>query len=116
MIILVAILLMDLFFLFNGMYEGYYSMMWVKSLPLLMLCFGLIRLAYRHYQLNRCIKNISEAINDKSNTLATVFRLTDDEIIYFGKMSPNQIQNYFEEYSSHDLRCYLIYEAYFRQR
>jgi len=62
---------------------------------------------------NRCYKKINSILKNKKNSLAVMFRLKDQEIKDFSKMSKKEILNYAKKEKEITLRWKVIYLAYF---
>lgn len=110
-IMLMIIFSLDFFFVFYGYEELYLSVMWLKAIPILMIVYGLFRLAKRHQQFAKCKKTLQSIFNDKKKVNAVIYRLVDSEIIDFGAMSANDVLLYAKNQKS--LRWEIINSAYF---
>ena len=71
------------------------------SLPLLAIAFGSLRLAHAHWHLHLCTKKLAPFVK---NPQAILLRLTDREILLFGRMSQEAIQAYAHNGNSLRLR------------
>lgn len=90
--LLMPIIFLDLYLLFNG-YESYYwKMMWLKLLPCAIVIAGVVRLMRRHRTFERSLTNLKGCVGD--NAEAVIYRLTDLEIDAFAEMSPEDIHKY----------------------
>jgi L-ascorbate metabolism protein UlaG (beta-lactamase superfamily) len=77
------------------------------------LGYTFIRLCWRQYQFSCCFKNLCNALKNIKKAEAVIYRLTDKEIISFGKMSPDLIRAYAKDH--HDFRWKIIDAAYFNK-
>ncbi len=82
------------------------SILFILLFPLIF--FALIRLIRRQFQFKKCLNNLSFF----SNPNAVIYRLTDKEIIDFGKMNSQQITNYMNQQKEKSLRWQVISIAY----
>lgn len=64
------------------------------TLPLVLAIFGIGRLFLRMYQFRRCLSVLNNLLRDEDKAHAVIYRLTDLEIISFGKMQPNLVMDY----------------------
>ncbi len=111
---LLALFAVDLYLILSESFEIYLWAMRLKIIPLLLLIFGLSRLWQRHRVFNRCHKNLESAVGSSKTADHIIYRLTDDEIANFSKLSFNEIISFANtmKYSS-SLRWRLITLAYF---
>lgn len=112
-IILVLIVFIDLFLIYFYNYEAYLSAMWLKTIPISMVCLALIRLWVRQHRFNRCLDNIESSLQNPHKALHVLYRLSDREIISFSKMKIEEIRAYAAEQAKNSLRWKLILKAYF---
>ncbi len=111
-LLLFVIFLADLFFVFFGNEQVFFQMMWLKIIPLLLIGYGLFRLNKRHRQFEMCLNHLKKVCGQDSVASAVAYRLTDEEIILFGKWSTQEILNYAEEQREICLRWMMIYKIY----
>lgn len=90
---LALILVVDIFTLNSPVYM---EMMWLKLIPLVLILFGLARLAWKHHIFN-------QALSKTSNEM--IYRLTDEEIRLFAKSTPQQIEEYISKQDSLRWKC-----------
>lgn len=104
-VVFIVLILLSLFIDFFLIASGaiYSGVALLKILPWVWLGIGLVRVCLRQRQFKRCLTKLEEL---SSNPNAVIYRLTDDEIIRFGKMTVEEIKEYFRSDSS--LRCRLI--------
>ncbi len=112
--LLMVIFLMDLYLVFLGYTEAYYNLMWLKSVPLIFVGMGILRLFIRHRQLRRCRQQLSWLDAPTADQL--LFRLTDKEIRQIGKMQKKEITELFKNLSTHSVRGKLIWSLYFQNK
>lgn len=96
-----------------GSPELYYSVTWMKILPLLLIGGGLLRLWLRHRQFNHCLKKLQMTLNDDHKANAVIYRLQDIEIAAFGKMNSEEVRKYATLQTDESLRWQVIANAYF---
>lgn len=85
---------------------------WAKGIPILVVLYGIQRLAIKHLQLDRCLRKLQQLLGDVVLANSVCYRLTDDEIIRFGGATLEEIQQEATEQDS--LRWKVIKAAYFR--
>ncbi len=66
-------------------YESNPLLEFLLYLPWLFMLGLLARLSYHHLLLQRCLRQIAPLLKNPSQALAVIFRLTDEEIVDFGK-------------------------------
>lgn len=109
---LMMIFIVDFFLVLYGDLAAYQNLMYLKLIPLGLLLLGGIRLFIRHRQLNRCENTLKKITPNPLKINAILYRLTDKEIIEFGKMAKNEILDYIEEEGKHSPRWQVIKEGY----
>jgi hypothetical protein len=112
-LILGLIVFIDVFLLVLYNYEAYLSALWLKAIPLSMVCLALFRLWLRHYRFNKCTAQLSLCLADRNKALKVMYRLTDREIVDFSKMNTQKIIELASEKAKESLRWQLIYKIYF---
>lgn len=112
--VLVAILILDLYFVFTGHLEGLESAMYLKILPLVMIAIAFLRLVRKRIQFQRCIERLETTLQCGREARAVAYRLTDKEIVAFGKFTSDQIRQYAQVQSQSELRWKVIALAYFK--
>lgn len=111
-LIVMALLFLDLYFLMTADHEAYFSMMPLKLIPVGLLMYALGRLWRRQRIFKKAIVNLQQVVgNLKANHV--IYRLTDKEIDLFAKMPFGEIQEYAKEQKTKSLRWRLIALAYF---
>lgn len=75
-----------------------------------LIVFGLLRLTIKQYQFKKALKNLQDGLS-KEKARAIIYRLTDDEIISFSKMSLEAIKDFAKQ--KKDFRFEVIHKAYF---
>ncbi len=110
---LVMVLLVEGYLLFNGEFSHVGVFVGLLALPIAMVLYGLWRLWKKHRQFNRCQKILHVVLNNSQKAQNVLFRLTDEEIREFGKMSPEEIKSYARRESTSSLRWRLLNSAYF---
>lgn len=89
------------------------SLVWLKGIAFVLILAGLGRVYLRQKQLLHCLDALTKTLGSAEKADAVSYRLQDDEVIAFGKMTPYSIRKYAEEQAPHTLRWRLIYQAYF---
>jgi hypothetical protein len=84
---------------------------WILLLPWIFLGIGLGRLWVRRNQFARCLAVLNLALGKPAAAFAVIYRLTDQEIIQFGKLSREELLHFAADQRS--LRWRLIQIAYF---
>lgn len=113
-LVLFFIIAMDFFSLFDG-YSDLLHISFIGRLILLgMIVYGLARLCWRQRQFKACQSNLRKTLFDMHKADAVAYRLTDKEMIAFGRLLPDEIKRYAEEQKTKNLRWKTIYEAYFK--
>lgn len=67
------------------------GIIWV---PLFFVFMGLLRLSWRHRQFDGCLKNLEQTFGDAEVAQALIYRLTDEEIKQFSRMTIDEIRGY----------------------
>lgn len=113
-IFIVAISLsIDFLILFWNLQELYTTALGIKLLLLLIILFGFGRAGLRQRQLLHCFHNLQKLLGNTHKTNATIYRLQDEEIISFGKLSPEKIKEYVDKQATLSLRWRMIKLVYF---
>lgn len=92
--ILVTLLMMDAYFLFQGSLAAYLETQIFKLLPLALIIFALFRLKKRQKTLSNVEKKLHKSCHHAKEIL---YRLTDREIDTFAKMSKKEMEKYIYE-------------------
>lgn len=80
---------------------------------LLLFSLILVRLAVRHVQLERCRRALKRLLSDFSPAVnPLLYRLTDKEILAFGRMEPSQIEAYIETQGAKSFRWKFLKSIY----
>jgi len=113
-LILLMTFFFDLFLLFMQPEEFLKYSLWLKTIPLAVVGFALIRLWMRHRIFSQCWHRLDSLLKKEEFTNGIIYRLTDQEIYQFAKWNNFQISTYIENEPS--LRWKLIRKAYTDQR
>lgn len=108
--LLATLLLLDLFLIFMGSWEAYFSFQPLKAIPLLLVVYGAYRLNKKKQTLKKTEVILSSLVG-KMNAPFVLFRLKDNEIKQFSTFSPQQVLSYFQ--SENSPRIQMIRAAYF---
>lgn len=113
-LVILMTLFFDLFLIFMQPDNFLMYSLWLKTIPLAVVAFALMRLWRRHRTFSRCWRNLFEHFQDEHRTNGIIYRLTDQEIIAFASASQQQIADYMVKEES--LRWKLIKKAYMDKR
>ena len=95
--------------------DSYHLTLWAGIFPIVLLGIALIRLWIRQRIFLRCLKHLTALLKDSRKANAVIYRLQDEEIIAFSKLSKAEIVHYVDEKNSQSLRWHLIDLAYFQR-
>lgn len=109
--VLLLCFLGDLIIAFSGYPDPNHSTLWIKLIPVLLVLSGIIRLSIRHRQFSKCLKKL-QGLCGEEKANAIIYRLKDDEIIAFGRMSLEEIKQYATREAEHSLRWQVIAKVY----
>ena len=112
---LLMIFMMDMFLIWYGDLDSYLRLMCLKLIPLAMIGAGVIRLIIRHQQLKKCRRALKKIIPNPLKINAIIYRLTDNEIISFGKMDKNALIDYMKKERENTLRWRVITRGYLHE-
>jgi hypothetical protein len=112
-IVLLFIFILDVSLIALDQHSLYHWALSLKGLPLLLISGAIGRLIWRHRQYDRCLKALKEIVSSKEKANAIIYRLTDQEIIKFSKMSRKHILEYIDHQKNESLRWKIIASAYF---
>lgn len=90
--LLMPLIFLDIYLFASGQETLYWNLMWLKLIPLMLLCFAFARLWKNHLIFNRTLKKLKNIWGEAC--LPILYRLTDDEIINFSRMSPGEIKDF----------------------
>lgn len=93
--VLVALLLLDLFLLFQGAYEIYLESMWLKFIPFGLIACALTRLSKRQNRLEKAHRQLKGLFTHRAG--AMLYRLKDQEIDLFAEKSEEEILSYIKK-------------------
>lgn len=110
---LVLVFIVDIFFLLRGDLDSYLAAMPFKLVPVALIGAGCLRLWLRHRQFNRCLDRLCELLGKKKLAKEIIYRLTDTEILLFGKSSPEGILDSIREKKGKSPRWDLLSQCYF---
>lgn len=111
-LLLFTLLFIDFFSLLQGTENSSLSF-FAKTMLACFVLYGLGRLCIRQRQYKNCKRQLNKVLFDIRKSKAVTYRLTDKEIMSFGKFSPAEIKSYAEEQNTKNLRWKLINKAYF---
>lgn len=89
----------------------FWSIWWLKLIPLAWIGYGLLRLKRKHSIFKKARAHLQDVT---SNPNAVLYRLTDKEIEAFSKMKSEEIVAYFTRFKEGNLRLRFIATVYFR--
>lgn len=102
----------NLYYLF---FDGPDLLNWMFVLPLLLISIGLVRLILRHIQFHRCLVKVEKILRKKETAPYVVYRLSDKEMINFGKMAVEEIKSYIASEMKSSLRWRFIEAIYLKE-
>ncbi len=105
---LVILLLLDLFALLMGSLEGFLTLLPLKGLLLILILWGLYRLQSRKRTLSKTERALEMVFGDQAPHV--LYRLTDAEIDFFAKTTPQELAVYIAE--EHSFRWLMIKKSY----
>lgn len=109
-LILLMTFFFDLFLLFMQPDDFLKYSLWLKTIPLAVAGFALMRLWIRHRTFSRCWHRLNGLLKREELTNGMIYRLTDWEIDQFAQWDNEQISQYIQNEPS--LRWKLIRKAY----
>lgn len=92
-LLLFFILVLDFFVLWMQP-ELFFHIAWLKLLPFALLIYGIFRVYKRQQTLQTTLAHLQELIPDFAKSQALLYRLTDQEIHAFAKLTPQEITRY----------------------
>jgi hypothetical protein len=90
----------------------YQHFMWLKLVPFGMILYALGRLYRKQRQFSRCLNNLQKIVGTEEKANGVIYRLTDNEICTFAKMTEKQLREYIELNKDKTLRWQVISAAY----
>lgn len=112
LLVLFVLIVFDVFLLALGRPDVYYIALWLKVIPAFIGIMGVIRLYYRQRTYASCIDQLKKCVGS-SKAEAVAYRLKDDEVILFSKLSIEKIREYAGMQMNKELRWHVIFNAYF---
>lgn len=94
MAILFFIFLLDLLFILYAPYASYIRIQWLKLIPLALVGYAFIRLYRKQKIFQRALGRLRELLPNKNKADPFIYRLTDEEIVLFSKMTAGEIHAY----------------------
>ena len=110
-LLLGLILLIDIAILFSGHESFIHEAWWLKILPCALIGFACVRLFYRHYILNTCLKKL-KTLYPSFIAKHLLYRLKDEEIATFSHLSPKNIEEWIEKNSQASFRWNFLKHLY----
>lgn len=111
--LLFSLMLLDFYFIFSENYEAYFSLGWLKLLPVGLFLLALMRLWRRQKTFRKCLKQLQEVLGEETSANHVIYRLTDQEINQFA-LPQSSIIEYAQAESKKSLRWRLLWLAYFQ--
>lgn len=112
-LLLFLIIVFDIFLIAMHRTDAYLMTWWLKTIPLALIGFGLLRLWKRHRIYNSCLEKLTDHLKSDFKARSVAYRLRDKEIILFANLNGEEIQCYAEEQAKKELRWQVILKAYF---
>jgi len=110
-IVLIFIFMLDFGLLYFGSLAGYASAMWLKSIPVIWLGYCVLRLFKKRRQFARTLNALKD-IFGVENAEAVIYRMTDCEIVEFGKKTKDEQKRYLKEQQVSSFRWNTILTCY----
>ncbi|NGX57648.1 MAG: hypothetical protein K940chlam3_00541 [Chlamydiae bacterium] len=114
-ITIMMLLMVDIMILASGYFSIYHQLMWFKLIPLGLILFALGRLLNARSTFKKSFNQLEKVLGSPELTRAVIYRLTDQEIDDFAKMSSDEIRSFVEQSKEKELRWQQIY-TYFSRR
>lgn len=111
--ILLIIFVLDLSLLSLGFFQTYQAFLWLKWIPLGLFLCALARRIVRQKQLNGCLHQLREILQNEQKANAVLFRLQDEEIKSFASMASTELLAYVSKAKDRSPRWKVIAMAYF---
>ena len=112
--VILVLTMLDVWLLFSDSLSILSFALWLKLVPVGMICFALLRLAFLKRALARSLKRLREIVIKPSAVLPVAYRLTDKEIGSFSSMSAKEISAYALRDKGRSLRWRLLCLAYLK--
>lgn len=84
----------------------------IKLLPFILLALALIRLVQRHRTLQACQKQLEKLYAEPETARHLLYRLRDEEIKQFARLSPATIRDFMEHAQHDSFRWHFLYQLY----
>ena len=110
--LLLPLVLWDTYLLTMGYDTLYKATWWTKLIPVALLSLYFIRLWMRQTTFKKTLRRLGKAVGYE-NAHAVIYRLTDQEIEIFSKITADEIRRYAERQRDKSLRWQVIAAAYF---
>lgn len=110
--LLITLLMLDLMGLFLGSNTLFKQLLLLKAIPLSYLLYAGFRLWKRQKTYSKCLKNLYQLTQEEAVARAITYRLTDEEIVLFSKITAPEIGAYAEKSAARSLRWKTICLAY----
>lgn len=111
-LILGVMILADLSVLALDHKTAYSLSLWTKLLPLGLVLLAMARLGWRQWQFTQCLKQLTTVYKDATIAERVIYRLRDNEIKAFARMSTADIKAFIYAQSYEDMRWRVIKSAY----
>lgn len=111
LLLLFTLVVFDVFLLALGRPDAYSLALWLKTIPVVLIIAALGRLWKRQRTFETCLSKLKQCVKE-GYAEAVAYRLTDDEILLFSKMSPQEIREYAVLQAKEELRWHIILSTY----
>jgi hypothetical protein len=112
LLFLFMLVVFDVFLIALNRPEAFTLALWLKTIPIALIIAALTRLWRRQRTYRLCVQNLENCVGpDKAEAVA--YRLKDQEILLFSKLSPEKIKDFAKAKMKEELRWDVIYRAYF---
>ncbi|MFI5343641.1 MAG: hypothetical protein ACHQUC_05400 [Chlamydiales bacterium] len=99
-IFLGLIFLTNLALITMGTSLAYAITYWLPTIPLAFILLALARLVRRQSIFHGCQQRLTEVLGDSQKAEHLIYRLSDDEIRLFARLTPNEIRTYIDSQTS----------------
>lgn len=115
--IFILILFFIVLFDFLSLIQGYTEWSVLSHFARLTLAaivgYALVRLCIRQKQFRACKNKLCITLQNEDQARGVLYRLTDQEIIHLGRLTPDEIRSYAQAQNLKSIRWKIIHEAYF---
>lgn len=111
-ITLALVVMIDLALLSFGNGIGGFTAWEIKLVPLALIIFAFVRLSLRQWQFKKCLKHLKELYQQHQIAHHLIYRLRDNEIKQFARLSPSAILGFMKTASQSSFRWRFLITLY----